>query len=165
MNRIFVFLAVFLVALALILGAVWLLNSQNVFNSTTGDNSSSTQDLTKNNGDTDPGHVSVAATLVTEDNAAELNASDFNLDKNFVFYVEMNTHSVDITSYKMANISYLDVNGLSYQASEWANSTDGGGHHRNGFLVFDKKGADAKQLKLTIEGIAGVAQREFEWSL
>jgi len=165
MNRIFIFLAVFLIVLAVIFGAVWFFGGQKA-STPSGQNSSQStaKDLTKSSSDTNPGNVQVDVTLVTEDNASELNAGDFDLSEQYVVYVEMNTHSVDITGYKMADISTLEVGGKTSKASEWAKPMDGGGHHANGFLVF-KKTAEAKQLRLVIKGIAGIAEREFEWNL
>jgi len=164
MNRAIVFVASFLVMLAIILGLVWFSNSKQSSEGSANPNKSNVDNLTKSSSDTNPGNVQVDVTLITEENASELNAGDFNLSENNVFYVEMNTHSVDITGYKMADISVLEAGSKTAKASEWAKPMDGGGHHANGFLVF-KKTAEAKQLKLVIKGIAGIAEREFEWSL
>jgi hypothetical protein len=157
MNKLVLFVAVFLIALALILGGVWFVGQDETSQGTS-------QELTKTNGDTNSGNVQVDVTLATKDNAAEIDAGDYDLSKEQVFNVAMNTHSVDITGYDMADISFLKTDGKKARASKWDSAEEGGGHHLSGFLVFEKS-AEAKELKLIIKGIAGVAEREFSWKL
>lgn len=79
-----------------------------------------------------------------------------------IFYLSINTHSVDL-DYDFVSISSLeDEQGNVYQAQEWTGGQ--GGHHLRGELVFDNLKSDSKQLMLTINGIDGETN-EFEWGL
>lgn len=162
MNKAILFIAIFLLIFALIIGAVWFFSGKQESNSP--EDQIPVGDLTKSSGDTNPGNVAVDVTLVTNQNASEVGADKFNLEKQLVFYVQMNTHSVDISALKMDDISFLAVDGKRAKASKWESATEGGGHHRSGFLVFDKT-SKPEQLKLVIKGIPNIAEREFSWKL
>lgn len=162
MNRIFVFLAIFLIIFAVVLGAVWFITGRPQSN--VGENQLSETELTKSSGEATPGNVAIDVTLVTEQNAGELGADSFDLNNEQVFYVQMNTHSVDITAFKMEKISSFAADGKKAKALKWESAMEGGGHHRSGFLVFERTDR-TKRLQLTIKGIPNIAEREFNWSI
>ena len=80
------------------------------------------------------------------------------------FQVVLDTHSVDLDSYDLKNLSVLrDDAGQSYQATKVENK--GSGHHREITLIFPKLSAGTKQLELVIQDIAKVKERAFRWDL
>ncbi len=157
MNRLILFAAIFLVAFALVLGGLWYLKGSN------DSNPSSSDGLTKVNGDTEQGHVSIAATFITKQNAGDIGAQSYDLNKNYVFFIEMNTHSVDVAKIDIAKLSSLKADGANLKGN-WRQTMESIGHHRNGFLVFAKR-ANANNLELTIRDIANVSIRTLTWKL
>ena len=82
--------------------------------------------------------------------------------KEVVFDLSLNTHSVEL-DYDIASISILtDDKRNQYQASSWSGNK--GGHHISGKLVFPTLKEDAKQITLTVKGIAG-KDRVFSWNI
>lgn len=80
------------------------------------------------------------------------------------FLVVLDTHSVDLDSYDLKNLSVLrDDPGQSYQATKVENK--GSGHHREVTLIFPKLSASSKRLELVIQDIAKVKERTFRWDL
>jgi len=162
-KRAVFFATIFLISFALILAVLWFFSSEDK-SEPIQDNQDNSQSLTIDNGSTEDGKVAVTVTLLTEGNSDDFEANGLDLDSQYAFYVEMNTHSVDIVGYKMEEISFLRYGTKTLKASSWRSATEGGTHHRNGFLLFSKN-SDVKKLELVIKGIAGVAEREFKWSL
>ena len=160
MNRAILFITAFLIIFAVTLAGVWFVAGPDDSKQTQNKN----QNLTRENGSTEPGEVAVTVTLVTEANSQKFESDDLDLGLQHVLYVEMNTHSVDITKLKMEEISFLTLASKTFKASKWKSETGGGIHHRSGYLFFSRAG-EAKKIKLVIKGIAGVAVREFKWSL
>ncbi len=87
------------------------------------------------------------------------------------FEVRMNTHSVDLDSYKMEDIiSLKDDKGNTYIPLGWFNP-GGGGHHRFGVIKFsgiDSKGKDiidknTNRIIIIIKGVDNVNERSFLW--
>jgi len=82
------------------------------------------------------------------------------------FEVRMNTHSVNLDTYGMENISFLRVDGGTEQKALGWLKPGGGGHHRSGVLRFAGPiPSNAQSLQLIIRGIGGVQERVFEWKL
>lgn len=160
MNRAILFITAFLIIFAVTLAGVWFVAGPDESKQTQNNN----QDLTRENGSTEPGEVAVTVTLVTEQNFQKFDSDDLDLGLQHVFYVEMNTHSVDITKLKMDEISFLTLGSKTIKVLKWKSATEGGIHHRSGHLFFSKAG-EAKKIKLVIKSIAGIAVREFKWSL
>lgn len=80
------------------------------------------------------------------------------------FQVVLDTHSVNLDSYDLKNLSLLrDDAGQSYQATKVENK--GSGHHREVILIFPKPSDGAKRLELVIQDIAKVKERAFSWDL
>jgi len=151
---------IFLLSFVLILATLWFLGKDDKSEPVR----DSGQNLTRENGSTEPGEVAVAVTLMTEGNSGDFESNGLNLNSQYVFYVEMNTHSVDITGFKMEEISFLTLGPKTLKASRFEVATEGGSHHRSGYLFFPKTG-NVKNLKLVIKRIADIAVRDFKWNL
>lgn len=92
----------------------------------------------------------------------EVTPKSLEVDKEAVFQVTLNTHSVELDK-DLAQISILmDDKGVKYQAVSWAGGT--GGHHLSGDLTFPKISDRATSVELKISGIGGV-ERIFRWTL
>lgn len=87
-------------------------------------------------------------------------------DGSLVFEVSMNTHSVDLDGYDLAELSVLRADsGTEYLPVSWDSAP--GGHHRSGRLVFpsmdDPDTISAGKWELTIRDIAGIKERTYRW--
>ena len=87
-------------------------------------------------------------------------------DEELQFEVRMDTHTVDLDSYRMEEISVLKLdNGKEIKPLGWFNP-GGGGHHISGTLKF--KGPlpeNTKVMRLVISGVGSVPERVFDWTL
>jgi hypothetical protein len=100
-------------------------------------------------------------------------SQEYRLEDNLVFLVFLNTHSVDLTAYKLETLSTLkEAGGATYQALGWRENEGGSSHHRSGALLFPKRGQDgqeilarAKAIELVIRDIDNVPERAFRWEL
>ncbi len=82
------------------------------------------------------------------------------------FEVRMNTHSVNLDSYKMDKVCSLRIDGGSEQKALGWFEPGGGGHHVSGVLKFAGPiPTDTKTLQLIIREVGGVPERVFEWKL
>lgn len=87
-------------------------------------------------------------------------------DSKLLFDVSMETHSVNLETYKMENISFVRFDDRKKKNALGWLKPGGGGHHISGTLQFPGPIPDsAKSLQVVIEGIDGVSQRLFEWKL
>ena len=90
-----------------------------------------------------------------------------------VFNTKINTHSVDLSQYRLDKLSYLvDSSGNKYYPSEWIESEGSGGHHRKGVLVFsgsDDSGNDIlsndRYFEIIVNDVGGIPERTFRWDL
>ena len=82
------------------------------------------------------------------------------------FELTLDTHSADLSQYKLKELSTLKVEGgTEIQASEWKN-TGGGGHHVSGTLTFDVSDlGNAKYIELVVKNVGGVEERVLRWLL
>lgn len=88
-------------------------------------------------------------------------AQEYELDKYLVFTVAMDTHSVDLSPYRMEAITFLrDDRGNEYPARDWRALSDSS-HHRSGVVRFQK--VEGNAFELVIKGVAGVGERVFRW--
>ncbi len=83
-------------------------------------------------------------------------------DRNTVFVVAMNTHTVNLGGYDMVKISELVASGKSFAPLRWASTSDNV-HHRSGVLTFPKF-QPLFPAELLIKTIAGVPVRRFQWA-
>lgn len=80
------------------------------------------------------------------------------------FQVLLDTHSVNLDAYDLKALSLLrDETGKNYQPTKV--DSKGGGHHREGTLIFPKPAAETKRIELVIKDIAKVKERSFSWDL
>lgn len=87
---------------------------------------------------------------------------------SLVLNVAMNTHSVDLDSYDLAELAVLrDDEGNEYRASSWDSAP--GGHHRQGAIHFpvppSLSQGTAKYVEMVIHNIAGIDERVLRWDL
>ncbi|MBI4234343.1 MAG: hypothetical protein HY686_07880 [Chloroflexi bacterium] len=117
------------------------------------------------------GGVTVQATWVTTASLDELKAgplNDYPADSFVLILLSLDTHSGDLMSYDLPRLASLGGrSGSLIEASAWVRLADDS-HHREGVLVFPGKGSEQWQAQegkaeLTLQGIAGVAQRSFRW--
>jgi len=85
-----------------------------------------------------------------------------------VFNVSLNTHSVDLDGYDLAEMAVLrDDTGNEYQPILWDAAS--GGHHRQGVLTFplpdSVKRGTARHVEMVIRGVAGIDERVLTWEL
>lgn len=87
-------------------------------------------------------------------------------DNQQSFELTLDTHSDDLSKYKLADLSTLKVeNGVEIEASELKNQ-GGGGHHISGTIIFEvSELGDAKYLELIVKNVGGVEERIFRWDL
>ncbi len=87
------------------------------------------------------------------------------------FEVAMNTHSVNLDGYDLAELAVLRTDrGQEVRPSRW--DAPAGGHHRRGTLTFPDRtpdgrpviGPDTAWVELIIRDVAGVPQRVFRWT-
>lgn len=88
-----------------------------------------------------------------------------------VFTVTLDTHSVDLDGYDLAQLTVLRVeDGREVQPRGW--DAPKGGHHRKGTLSFPAIGEDGKAIvgpdtagfELIIRDVAGVPERVLRWT-
>ncbi|MDP3879022.1 MAG: hypothetical protein Q8Q07_01785 [Dehalococcoidales bacterium] len=87
---------------------------------------------------------------------------------SLTFNVAMNTHSVDLDQYDLAQLTILrDDRGNEYLPVSWDSAS--GGHHRQGTLTFplpaSVSGGEAKYLEMVIRDVAGIEERVLRWEL
>lgn len=114
------------------------------------------------------GNVSVVVTLIDVKDLTSVGAKE-----EFAFKVSLNTHSVDLSVYQMAQISFLrDGEGNEYKAENW-DSLSGSSHHRSGILRISNLNGNgdpvisksSKSIELVIKGLAGIEERVFRWDI
>jgi len=79
------------------------------------------------------------------------------------FEVVFSTHSVTLTGDPAQFSVLIDAKGGEHKPLAWRGDP-AGSHHRQGVLRF-KPLADAAQVQLRIDGVAGVPARSFRWQL
>lgn len=83
---------------------------------------------------------------------------------SLVFEISMNTHSVDLDTYDFKQLAVLrDGKGSEYSPVDW--SSQPGGHHRGGKLVFAHSDKSARNFELVIRNVAGVSERVLKWQV
>lgn len=73
------------------------------------------------------------------------------------FFIEVNTHSVDLSKFDLKELATLEYEGKSINPSSAPALS---GHHASGILVFD---AEAKEFRVVVRGIPKVEERVFSW--
>jgi len=92
----------------------------------------------------------------------EVKPVSFEREKDVVFEVSMNTHSVEL-NYDYTQIATLtDDLGNSYKPTKWTGGSSG--HHLSGQLIFAPLTENPKELTLTLEGIDNKTE-SFNWQL
>lgn len=166
-----------IVGILIVVVAAWVL----LFNPSTStkQNNSLTQDQALSNqkpsqsdaftkADNGEGGVWAQVTLVTEKNSQNVSnkPEKFNADRQIAFYVALNTHSVDLSTYKLEKMAVLTTtSGNKLKPLSW--ESEGAGHHISGFLIFDRfvSGKDLlKEPKLHLNlGKIADKTRQFSW--
>lgn len=109
------------------------------------------------------GGVTVEATLLNPK----------TIDEKVTFRLKLDTHSVNLDEYDLANISHLRDD-LGRELHEPVlEKAEGGGHHRSAIISFsnqDQEGRpiltpDTKYIELAVNDVAGVAERTFRWEI
>lgn len=87
-------------------------------------------------------------------------------DKEIAFEITLDTHSADLSQYKLEEVSFVRVGGgPEIKASGWLNP-GGGGHHKSGTVTFETTvSPSADSLELIVRGVGGVEERVFKWKL
>lgn len=88
-----------------------------------------------------------------------------------MFTVSMDTHSVDLDGYDLRQLAVLRTDqGVEVEPTDW--DAPKGGHHRQGTLTFpvsDPEGRaivspDVRAITLIIRDVAGIPERQFQWT-
>lgn len=84
-----------------------------------------------------------------------------------VFDVQLDTHSVDLDSFDLADTTLRNDRGETMKARPW--SAPKGGHHREGTLTFDGDAtafvAGANWIELVIAGVGDLPERTLRWEV
>lgn len=83
-------------------------------------------------------------------------------EKEVVFELSLNTHSVELNYDYMEIVTLTDDLGNSYKPVKWTGGSSG--HHLNGKLVFPPFSKQAKELTLTLNGVDNKIEI-FNWKL
>jgi hypothetical protein len=114
------------------------------------------------------GGVVVSATYVTEsalDDDPSLPGPTGSPRDQTIFFIAMNTHSVNLPDYPLEELAELSVNGKRLKpVGGWQPVSDDP-HHVSGYLTFPKIDGDAGSMRLTIRDLAGVTERTLVWDL
>ena len=86
------------------------------------------------------------------------------IGKDPSFYIEFNTHSVELNFDVVKQANLLDEKGYRITDAEWKGSPPEG-HHRNGILVFNQPLINTKFVELILTDIAEIPERKFRWEL
>ncbi len=86
----------------------------------------------------------------------------YDPDRNTVFVVAMNTHTVDLSAYDMVKISELVAGGKRHAPLRWQSTSDNA-HHRSGVLIFPKI-QPPFPVELLIKTVAGIPVRRLQWA-
>jgi hypothetical protein len=81
------------------------------------------------------------------------------------FLVILDTHSVNLDAYKFEDIVRLRDGRGGDLAPAAVEGAEGGGHHRRATIRFALPEAKPKTLELVVNGVAGVPEREFRWTV
>ncbi len=84
--------------------------------------------------------------------------------KPTTFEIVFDTHSVDLNFDVARVVELRDDQGNTYGTPVWDGSPPGG-HHRKGTLLFPIPIKQTTGVTLTLNDIAGVAERVFTWNL
>ncbi len=87
---------------------------------------------------------------------------------SLVFYVTMNTHSVDLDRYDLRELAVLrDNEGNEYSPTSWDSSP--GGHHVRGMLSFtlpdSLEQGETEYIEIIIRDVDGIEERFLKWEL
>lgn len=87
-------------------------------------------------------------------------------DNQQSFEIILDTHSDDLSRYKLVELSTLKIEGGSeIKASAWE-KPGGGGHHVSGTIIFDVPTfSSANYIELVVKNVGGVEERVFRWDL
>lgn len=106
----------------------------------------------------DDGPVAVAATYLNP-----LGKSDDNQQS---FEVTLDTHSVNLSQYRLEELSTLRVEGGGEMSASGWKKPGGGGHHISGIVTFDIPDPVAgSNIELIVRDVGGVKERVFKWQL
>jgi hypothetical protein len=111
------------------------------------------------------GGVQITVTYVTPEYVEMTKDSQrmkgYRPDRYALFLVQLDSHSVDVSGYRLAQLSRLTGGGRNLSPLRWE-ETVAGTHHRAGVLVFPRVNPPLP-AGLVIRGIAGVSARTFRW--
>ena len=76
------------------------------------------------------------------------------------FEVTLDTHSIDLDGYDLAELASLRTDDGELQPERW--NAPEGGHHRSGTLLFPP--TESRALELVIRAVGDVPERTFRWT-
>ncbi|HHW01649.1 MAG TPA: hypothetical protein GXX35_02330 [Thermoanaerobacterales bacterium] len=111
-----------------------------------------------------------AVTRRTEGGAVTVDAAFLNIlkpeEKDLIFYVTLNTHTVDLSSYDIAKIAVLSNESKTVNEGFTWQAISDDGHHRSGILTIKNDGLfnnNTGFLELNLRTIGAVPDRKFKW--
>lgn len=84
------------------------------------------------------------------------------ISSEIAFEIILDTHSGELNADLTQVATLTDENGKTYKPARWEGDPPGG-HHRTGILSFDPIAPIPKTLRLVVQQIGGIAEREFLW--
>lgn len=109
--------------------------------------------------------ISYLKTQTNNEGAVEITVTPKNLsNKEWVFDIALNTHSMEIGE-DLTKVSVLvDEDGNEYKPIEWQGDPPGG-HHRKGILKFAPISPQPQSIILKIFQVGEIKERNFTWQL
>lgn len=113
------------------------------------------------------GAVTVEATWVTPDHLAtdedvRAVAASYDGESVVLLHVKLNTHSVDVSKYDLAELATLDAGAGPQQPLGWTSISDDS-HHVEGVLAFARPASSATAA-LVVRDVAGIDERRLVWT-
>jgi hypothetical protein len=113
----------------------------------------------------------LGATQTSQQGAVTVAVTWTGVEGGAVFTVVLDTHSVNLDSYNLAQLAVLRTDrGQESLPTVW--DAPAGSHHREGSLRFPETasdgslllGADASSFELVVRDVGGVPERVFRWT-
>lgn len=109
----------------------------------------------------DQGEFSTKSTGSLEDGDVEIKLTPFIKGSRLTVKIAMETHSVNLGDFDLAEITTLEYSGKTIKPVEAKRPR---GHHSYGKIIFDV-GEEISSFKIKIKGIPKMQERVYEWRI
>ncbi len=127
--------------------------------------------------DNGEGNVQIEVTYTTPKILSSIVTTEtyekINFEKNYVFMISINTHSVNLDQFDFVKLVFLRTeSGEEFPALAKADTFSGESHHKLGVVEFSKKiqnesifSKNDKSFELIIKSVSGVEERNYKFPL